>query len=591
MKQVVLGVFLGLLLALVLGVAAVVGLVKLASSGAPDMPAQALLVLDWDGSLPGHRIDATQADLNTPVTLSHVMAALREAATRSEIQAVLIDRPLDVPREYLQELDEALGEFRRQGKPVLAHLDMAVGSAYYTACLADSLALSPARSGGLLLPGPQVSLLYMGEALQRLGVKVHVLHQGEAKGFGEQYAQREMSAPVRGNLGRLVEDLLTEELAWVGLRRGLDPVALRGKLAEPGRLWITPQEALDLGLADTLLSRSDWDDAVEARFPGAERLSLSHWINSRSTLPTLVEEGPALESHVAVLWAEGDIVPGGDGGAQVRIAARDMVDEIRRLADADAVQAVVLRVESPGGSALASEEIYQELVKLGKRKPLWVSAGPVAASGGYYLSAPGERIFTSPFSVVGSIGVVALLPDLSQAARKLGVSPQSITPLPAGRLLSVGEAVDPALLASLDRNMQGIYEEFRSRVLAHRPLTAQELDPIAAGRVWSGRRAVEIGLADRLGGLATCLDSLQASLGGEALPVHHYPRQESLLDLLMSGKIRPWDLFPAGSAGRVAARAGAGGLVGDVEEDPRRLRDLRWMVRMEVPLVEGWPAH
>lgn len=591
MKQVVLGVFLGLFLALVLGVLAVVGLVKLAASGASELPAKALLVLDWEGSLPGHRIDPTQADFNTPVTLSHVLEALREAATQDEIQGILIDRPLDMPREYLSELHEALAEFRRSGKPVLAHLDMAIGNAYMAACLADGVAISPARSGGLLLPGPQVSLLYMGEALQRLGIQVHVLHQGDAKGFGEPYAQSEMSPPVRENLGQLVDDLLAGELAWVAARRSVDPGLLRRDLSQPGRLWITPQEALNMGLADTLLSRSDWDDAIEARFPDAERLSLCSWIGSRSSLEGLTQEGPAVENHVAVLWAEGGIVPGGEGGAQVRIATRDMVKEIRQLAEADAVQAVVLRVESPGGSALASEEIYQELVKLGQHKPLWVSMGPVAASGGYYLSVPGECLFTSSNSIVGSIGVVALVPDLSGAARKLGLNPQSITSLPAARLFTLGEEVDPALLASLERNMAGVYQEFRQRVLAHRPLSSEELDPIAAGRVWAGGRAVELGLADCLGGLGACVDSLQKNLGGAPLPVHHYPRQLNLVDLLLSGKIKPWDLLPMGRLERTASLLGAPPLLRDVEADPRRLLDPRWMLRAEVPLVEGHLAR
>ena len=587
MKQVVLGVFLGLFLALVLGVLAVVGLVKLAASGEEAMPAKTLLVLDWEGLLPGHRIDATQADFNTPVTLSHVLEALQEAATREEIQGILIDRPLDVPREYLMELQEALAAFRKSGKPIYAHLDMAVAGAYMAACLADSVALSPARSGGVLLTGPNVSLLYMGEALQRLGIKVNVLHQGEAKGFGEQYAQQEMSPPVRENLGRLVEDLLLSDLEWISRSRGVDQKALRAELENPGRLWITPAEALEMGLADTLLSRSDWDEFIKVRFPDAERLSLKSWIHSRSTFTGLTQEGPALENHVAVLWAEGEILPGGGDKTQVAIASRDMVEEIRQLAEADAVQAVVLRVESPGGSALASEEIYQELVKLAKRKPLWVSAGPVAASGGYYLSVPGAPIFATPSSVVGSIGVVALVPDVSQGARKLGLNPQSISSLPAGRLLNLGEPVDPAMLASLNRNMAGIYEEFRARVLAHRPLSPQALDPIAAGRVWAGGRARDLGLVDCLGGLGACVDSLQLTLGGTPLPIHHYPRQLNLMELLLSGNLRPWDLLPAGKLERAAALVGVPSLLRAVEEDPRRLQDPRWMLRAEAPILEG----
>jgi protease-4 len=287
---------------------------------------------------------------------------------------------------------------------------------------------------------------------------------------------------------------------------------------------------------------------------------------------------------VAVLWAEGNIVPGMVEGAQVQIQSRAMIDLIQDLRESDAVKAVVLRVESPGGSALASEEIYQELVKLAKAKPLWVSAGPVAASGGYYLSVPGAQIWASPFSVLGSIGVVALFPDVSGAAGKLGLSAQGIHPLPASRLGDLGSPVEAATLAAMNVRLGEVYQEFRGRVLAHRPLTEDQLTPVAGGRVWGGRRALELGLADQLGGLEDCLDSLQSSLGKTPLPVAHYPQQESLFSLLLSGHLRPRDLLPLSRLEVGAKWLGAGDFVRQVQESPEHLRDPYWMLRAEESL-------
>ncbi|MFA7331293.1 MAG: S49 family peptidase [Candidatus Delongbacteria bacterium] len=585
MKRLFLGVFLGLLLAVGLLVAGVWGLMRMAGGQELQLADNSLLVLDWSGPLPGHQIHPADADFGTPVTLSHVSAAIREAAGRPEITGILIERNLELPREYLQELGGALESFRQAGKPVWAHLELGYGSSYLAACLADTLALSPSASGGLILPGPSVSRLYMSEALKRLGVRMHVLHQGDAKSYGEEYIQQTMSPAVRENLGLLVEDLLGEELAWIGARRHVEPARLRQELGRPERVWLSPSEARGLGLVDTLLSRADWDDAVEARFPGHSRLSISDWIGSRRQLPSQGEPKITTQDHVAVLWAEGNIVPGLLRSAQVQVQSRAMIEQIRDLQESDAVKAVVLRVESPGGSALASEEIYQELVKLAKVKPLWISAGPVAASGGYYLALPGAQIWASPFSVLGSIGVVALVPDLSGAAGKLGLNPQGIHPLPAAKLGDLGSPVEASTLAAMNLRLGEVYAEFRSRVLAHRPLSAEQLTPVAGGRVWSGRRAVELGLADQLGDLQDCLDSLQATLGATPLPVSQYPRQESLLSLLLSGHLKPRDLLPGAQLSAGAKWLGMGDFVGQLEEEPARLGDPFWTLRAEESLL------
>jgi protease-4 len=588
MRKVFLGIFLGLLLAVVLGIVGVVGLVRMAGKGGMEVASNSLLVLDWGGSLPGHQIPLSEADLGAPVTLSRVLEALREAAGRDEIQGLLIEDDLQLPREYLTELAGAVEAFRQAGKPVWAHVELGYGNSYLAACLADTLALSPGAGGGLLLPGPRVSRLYMADALRRLGVKVNVLHQGEAKGYGEEYVRQEMSPAVRENLSLLVEDLLTEELGWIGQRRGLDPAILGAQLRQPGEVWLSPGRALELGLADTLLSRTDFHAAVEARWPGHARLSLSEWIRSRPQPPVLDKGVTETRDHVAVLWAEGEIVPGMAAGGSVQIRSDEMIREIRDLRESDAVKAVVLRVESPGGSALASEEIYQELVKLAASKPLWVSAGPVAASGGYYLSVPGARLWASPTSVMGSIGVVALVPDLSGSAAKLGLSSQGIHPLPAGRLGDLGGPVDPATLASMEARLGEVYAEFRSRVLTHRPLDEAGLARVDGGRVWSGRRAHELGLVDQLGTLAECLDSLQAGLGGGLLPVAHYPAQENLLSLLLSGRLRFRDLLPlaGGATWRESLLpAGAAPWLRRLEEEPARLADPSWMLRAEDRLL------
>lgn len=547
MKKFFGGLMAGLLLAVLLLVGGVFSLVKWAGrQNEPTVTQGSLLVFDWNGTLSGHQVEPSQAGLFAPVTLSTVLGALDEAARDERVQGLLIDGSPRLPREYLHEIGQAVDRFRAAGKPVLAHLELGMDGSYGLACLADKVALSGSASGGLFLRGPAVETLYMREGLERLGVEMRVLHVGEAKGFGERYVLDEMSAPVRENLGLLVADLFDEEARWIAEHRGLEVEPVRQALLKPDRLGISPQEALELGLVDELCSRAEWKDRVEEQFGEADRVSLSAWIRARPQWPSA--EGSASEDHVAVVWAEGGIVPGFSGGSQVEINSRKLVELLEELREDESVKGVVLRVESGGGSALASDEIYLELARLDETKPLHVSMGTVAASGGYYISAPARRIWISPFSVTGSIGVVAVLPDFSGSAGKLGLSPQGIQPTALARLSAIGNPLDEAALAGLETQLQKIYAEFAGRVLAHRPIDRDALGPIAGGRVWSGRRAIELGLADGLGTLADAVDSLRAELGRPGLPVRHLPRVRSLLESLLDGDIKPGDLLPGFAA-------------------------------------------
>jgi len=183
---------------------------------------------------------------------------------------------------------------------------------------------------------------------------------------------------------------------------------------------------------------------------------------------------------------------------------------------------------------------------------------------------------------------VALVPDLSGSAAKLGLSSQGIHPLPAARLGDLGSPVDAVILAAMEARLGEVYAEFRSRVLTHRPLDEVALARADGGRVWSGRRARELGLVDQLGTLAQCLDSLQVDLGGAVLPVIHYPAQENLLSLLLSGRLRPRDLLPlAGGASwkESILPAGAAPWLRRLEEEPARLADPSWMLRAEDRLL------
>jgi protease IV len=546
MKKFFGGVLTGVLLVVLAMVLGMVGLFHWVGRQAePAIADKSVLVFDLKGLLPGHQIEPASADLFAPLSLSTVLHALDEAARDPRIVGMLIEGSPRLPRQYLEELKVAVDGFRAEGKPVLAHLELGFDGSYGLACLADRIALSPSVSGGLFLAGPSVESLYMRAGLEKLGVELRVLHVGEAKGFGEKYAADRMSPAVRENLGLLVEDLFDEQLRWIAEHRGVERETLRRVLLEPGRLSIAPREALELGLVDQVASRAAWVEAVHEQFDEAPRLSLSRWIRSRPQWPSRLEpEGAAGGEHLAVVWAEGGIVPGAGEGGGVEISSRRFVTLLEKLREDEQTLAVLLRIESGGGSALASDEICRELQRLAERKPLHVSIGPVAASGGYYIAAPARRIWASPGSVTGSIGVVALLPDLSSAAGKLGLTPQGIQPTALARLAAPGNPLEEATVAGLSAQLDKIYAEFTGRVLEHRPIARDELAAIAGGRVWSGRRALDLGLVDTLGTLSEAVDALRHELERPDLRLRHLPRVRSLVEQLLEGELKPGDLLP-----------------------------------------------
>jgi protease IV len=543
MKKFFWGLLAGGVLCLVLIIAGLLSLGRLAMEPVEDLSTSNLLVLDWPGDLPLHQIDPTTASLSTPMTLSTVLPAIRKAATDPRIEAILIPKPLSLRRESLHELADAMALFKSTGKTVYAHLDLGLDASYMLACLADEIALSPSTAGGLILTGPGLHSIYRGEMMQKLGVKVNVVHAGVAKGFGEHWSSDAMSAPVRENLSLLLDDIFTQELRWISRYRPIDPSLLQGRLQSED-IGILPETALELALVDKLSSYSDWEADIETHFPDAKRLKLQSWLDScfEPRIPFVKKQSS--EDHIAVLWAEGGISQSVSPTSASGIGSRGFVKDILDLRDDEKVKAVLVRVDSPGGSALASDEIYHAFESLAKEKPLFVSMGSVAASGGYYISLPAEEVWASAATVTGSIGVVALLPDFSETATKMGLHPQGLFSTPLAGFGSFGNEITAQQLSSFQKRISSIESDFHNCVLSHRPLEERHLSEVAEGRVWLGERARKLGLVDSIGNLSDCLKALRHVHDLLEVPVQNYPIQKNLIDLLMSGDVRPGDLLP-----------------------------------------------
>jgi protease-4 len=446
-----------------------------------------------------------------------------------------------------QEIGALLGEVRKKGKPVVCHahgLDNATTWIALSGC--DRIWLSPA--GEIASVGIAAQMIYFKGALDKLKVDAQFIHVGKFKSAAEPLTREGPSEEARL---ALTETLASIRKHWLD---GVATARTTGKLqsdVEDGP-W-GPREAKQRGLIDEIGYESDALADAKKR-AGTERLSVGFGAKSQSgqgpdigeliRILSGADEPAGGQPHVALIAAEGSIsmASGGllDGGG---ITYKALSKTLKKVEKDDSVKAVVLRIDSPGGSALASDLLWHDLRELGKKKPLITSVGDMAASGGYYLAVAAQRIIAEPTSIIGSIGVLGGKIVLKDALAEHGVNavtfPASPNPGAASRAayLSAVTSWDEATKKKLEVQMNEVYQLFLERVAEGRNVPVEKVREVAEGRIWSGAQGFERGLVDELGGLARALQ-LARELGkvDERAPVEVVGREESLLESLLLGE-------------------------------------------------------
>ena len=473
-----------------------------------QVPEDGLVILNPKGAIveqPG-LLDAQSLLLGssevTATPLRDVLDALDRAATDSRIRGVVLDLTelTAVSPASLETIGAALERYRGSGKALIAHGDYYSQAHYFLASWADTIYLHP--MGQLMLPGYGGSQLYFASLLEKLGINVHIFRVGTHKAAVEPFSLDGMSDLSRANMQQLVDELWERYLNQVAVNREVTPDALRSYANDyPAHLLAvggdTARVALEHGLVDELVSQPQFRARLSA-LAGASGGN-PRTIGFQDFL--LATYAPALpaESEIGVIVAEGTI----DMGEQPRgaIGADSLVALIRDARRDERVKAVVLRVDSPGGSALASELIRQELEQLQEAgKPLVVSMGGTAASGGYWISAMADEIWASPATVTGSIGIFGMVPTLEEGLNRLGVFADGVSTTPLTRadpLTGMSEAMATVLQASVEDG----YRRFLQLVSDGRNLSIEQVDTVAQGQIWSGSQALAFGLVDNLGEL------------------------------------------------------------------------------------------
>jgi protease IV len=448
--------------------------------------------------------------------------AIRQAANDDKITGIII-LPQYFTAGYatLNQLMAALNDFKAKGKPVYAYLNSVTNRGYYLASVADKIYLNPSASAGILLTGVGGHVLYYEQLLEKLGIDMQVIHAGKYKAAGEQLVRNEMSPEFRENLTSLYRDIYQEMISIIANNRNIEPKNLRNIYEERDNIWINSEYSLKAGLVDELMQYQQLLDTN--RIKKSQILNLARY---------QVISSPVRTNSVAVLYAQGNITAQAEPALDM-ITSEKLIKQLNLLEKDDKVKAVVLRIDSPGGSALESDIILSEIKKLQRTKPIVISMGDIAASGGYYIACTGDYIFADPMTITGSIGVVAILPNLNKMGNKIGVNSSSIKYGRYSDFLNPWEPPDQNELTALKSSMLQIYDEFKSHVSSGRNITLNQVEDIAQGRVWSSMQAKNNGLIDEIGNLDSAVRKAATLAQISDYSTVYYPKQKSLLDIIM----------------------------------------------------------
>jgi len=514
------------------------------SSRIEPLPADAALVIAPNGTLVEQRTVRSPmsvlqgGDGIRQVLLRDVVDAIRHAATDPRIKVLIVepDSLAGAGLSKLQEIGAAMADFRKAGKKIYAWGKNFNQTQYHLAAHADEVFLNP--DGYVLLTGFGRYPTYFKGLFDQLGVKVQVFRVGTYKSFVEPYTRSDMSPEDRDATREYLDAAWQAYQADIAAARPKAGGQIARYVGEAPELLAaadgdSAKMALDAGFVDGLKSADEWREFLRQQVgPAADGKGFKH-VDLATYIGRVREEASHPAAKIGVVVAQGAIV---DGEQPPGVVGGDSVAGlIRQAREDDAIKAVVLRIDSPGGSATASEVIRRELALTRKAgKPVVVSMGSVAASGGYWIAMAADEVWASPTTITGSIGIFAMLPDLSGPLAKLGLTVDGIgtTPLAAG--LDPRRPLDPQIGRLLQASIEHGYKRFLTVVGEARKMSPEAVDQVAQGRVWMGSQAKDKGLVDKLGGLDAALKAAAGRAGLTDYDVSYVEKPLSPRDQLLS---------------------------------------------------------
>lgn len=462
------------------------------------------------------------------IGLDVILKALKNAETDEHIKGIFMEiNGLSLGMASAEELRNALIDFKKSGKFIIAYSDMYTQGAYYLSSVADKVFVNP--SGGVEFKGMAANLIFVKGVLEKIGVEPQIIRHGKFKSAVEPLINDKMSPANREQTRSYVGALWNQILEGVSKSRKVSKEQLQN-IAD-SLLTIDAKGAVQYKLADGIKYKDEVLDMLKEK-TGATGIDKINFVTlTKYTKVDFKEKNTDLHNKVAIIFAEGDIVDG--KGSDSEIGSVTLSKRIRDARLDENIKAVVLRINSPGGSALASDIIWREVVLTKKSKPVIVSMGNVAASGGYYIACAADTIVAQPNTITGSIGVFGVLWNAKGLIEKLGVSTDTVKFGKYSDLGNSSRALTEGERTIIQKEIENIYDQFITHVAEGRGMSKADVDSIGQGRVWSGIDAKAKGLVDIMGGLETAVDIAVKKAKLDKYSVVYLPHPEKGLNKLM----------------------------------------------------------
>ena len=490
-----------------------------------------------------------------PVSLYKAVEAVKKAAADPGVKAVFLRTDGNLSSAAsIEEFRKALVAFRSSGKPIVAYVESPGTAGYWLASVADKVYMTSYEGGNLALTGLNMQSFFLKDLLDRFGVNMQLIRHGKYKSAGEMYIRNSPSPENTFQYKTLVGSMWSTMRADIAASRGISEAALDQMI--DGLKLCMPEDFVNASLVDELVTREELKGklatiAVVESFDKVSFIPFPDYVTAR-VLPNF-----RAKAKVAVIYADGNIV---DGREPQQIAGDRFTAVIDKVRADSTVKAVVLRVNSPGGSVLASEKIKHELDLLGAEKPLIASYGTYAASGGYWISNNCDKIFSDAVTLTGSIGIFGMVPDFSKTAKdvlKVGVA--NFSSNKHGDVYSLMRPLDAAEVAYITRSIESGYDKFITLVSEGRDMPKSKVDEIGQGRVWTGADALGIGLVDEIGTLADAIAyaAVAADLPAETVAVKEFPEPLTMMQqiqAMLGGKNPEQEFIKSISKPQILAR-------------------------------------
>ena len=517
-----------------------IGSIAALSESKTTVPAEAVLSIDFakmtlaEQTKEADPFAALQGtEVTTPIGIFSAIQAINTAAQDPAIKYIYMrpDAAMGGTAQ-LEEFRKALENFRNSGKAIVSYMENPTNAGYYLASVSDKVYMTAYDGGMNMFYGLSSQMIFLKDALDRLGVNVQLIRHGKYKSAGEMFVRNSSSKENMEQNKAMVDSMWESWSSQIAQSRGISVDDLNDMLDNLELNF--PSDFLEKGLVDELLTLNQLQEKlamlyVTDDYKHIKSISLTDYATAKETINYKAAD------KVAVIYAEGNIV---DGNEKTQVAGDRFAKIIEKVRNDEDVKAVVLIVNSPGGSVMASEKIKGELDLLRERVPVIASYGDYAASGGYWISANCDYIFANESSLTGSIGVFSMIPDFEGTLKnKLHINVTSVNSNDHADIYGMMRPLDKKEVAYMQANVERIYDRFTEVVSTGRDMTVAEVDAVGQGRVWTGAEALEIGLVDQIGTIEDAIRyaamSIEGVTGMEDVQVVAYPKPQTALEALM----------------------------------------------------------